>query len=121
MKRYEALPSKYLKKEDFDPPRVVTIRTVVGEVIEDNDGNKKTKGVLYIEEEERGIVLNVTRFDDCETVTGTVGKDETDLWTGHKIEVWNDPSIRFGSQRTGGIGIRAPQSAGASEPSDPPF
>ena len=50
---------------------------------------KKVKLVLYFEELEKGMVLNVSNIDVLSSLTGT---DETDSWTGTKLELYNDPN-----------------------------
>ena len=130
MKRNEALPGKYLAKEDFDPPRVVEIQKVAIEEIE-GGGSVENKPILYFKGSRRGIVLNGTNWDLIVKITG---KDDSDDWYGAQIEVYHDPSIRFGPRKVGGIRVRAPQTTGAVnsapeddepdgeyDPADPPF
>ena len=113
--RNQALPSKYFKKEDFNPPRVLKIREIQIKEIEDSNGNVEKKGVLYFENEDSGIVLNGTRWEDCEKITGTVGQNDAELWAGHHIEAWLDPDVKFGNKKVGGIGIREPSVPQASD------
>ena len=125
MKKNVAMPGNFLSKEDFETPRVLTIKKVKMEGVRNPSTNKEEdKSVLYLQEEERGIILNSTNWDSIESVTG---EDDSDNWSGSKIELYNNPEVVFGSEKTGGIRVRepsvpeAPSQSDDSPPSDPPF
>lgn len=110
MRRHEALPSKFLAKEDFDPPVTVSIVRVAIEEVQ-GEGNTENKPILYITgpsspvDTTRGIVLNGINWDTCVEITGM---EDCDEWSGARIEIFHDPSVRYGSRKVGGIRIRQP-------------
>lgn len=123
MKRGQALPGKYLSKDDFDPPVLAQIASVSAEMIEGDDGARQ-KPVLYIMgpsrpiDVTRGVILNGTNWDSIVAITG---EDDSDNWTGKQIVLYHDPNVMFGRQKIGGIRIRAPKQAGpASAPTAKP-
>jgi len=124
MKKGEALPGKYLSKDDFQQPTLVTIRTVVMELIKSDRGKDEEKPVLYVDNPSndeldiaRGIVLNVGNWDACEEITG---QPDSDDWKGSDIVIYVDPNVMFGGKKTGGIRIRAPKTAPAEVEEPPP-
>ena len=103
MKVREMFPPKYLNKDDICEPQILTIRECRMENIEFEE-NIETKPILYFEEyEDRGLVLNKTNAMTLEELYG-----DSDEWPGHKIEVYVDSSIRFGSKKLGGVRFRVP-------------
>lgn len=117
MKRNEALPGKYLTKDDFTSPALVAIDQVVAEKIE---GEHKTKPVMYIKrlagadiDDERGIVLNGTNWDVIAAITG---EEDSDHWHGKRIVLLNDPTVTYMGKVTGGIRVRAPKADPVPEP-----
>ncbi len=42
--------------------------------------------------------------------------EETDAWSGHKIVLYDDPSVSFGGKLVGGIRVRAPRLPAAARP-----
>lgn len=101
--------SKYMRKEDFPKPVVVTIRSYAEENVAMNNSKPQMKCVLYFDELDKGIVCNATRLGIAEAICGT---DDLDKWTGHKIVVYADPTIRNQLQQVvGGIAFRFPKNA----------
>ena len=100
MKTSQMIQSKFLKKDDFPSPEVLTIRGCQIEEV----GKGDTRWVMYFQEKAKGIVLNVTKIKQLEGGFG----DETDLWVGKKIKVSNDPSVMMGTQVVGGIKFTLP-------------
>lgn len=100
--------SKFLRKEDCDPPILVTIDRIVLENVGLDDQPKESKWCLYFLETEKGIVTNPTNRELCAEVCGS---RMTEDWRGHKIVLFNDPSIMYQGRRTGGIRIRAPKNS----------
>lgn len=118
MRRNQALPGKYLAKEDFEKPILCQIATVVAEEIE-GDGGKQTKPVLYVMgpsrelDVTRGIVLNGTNWDAIANIRGEdPDATDTEEWEGTQIEVFYDREVMFGRKKVGGIRIRPPQARG---------
>ncbi len=102
--------TKYLKKEDVTPDKLVTIRDIVQEDFSMENQPQEMKWVMYFHENlasdgsNKPIVLNWTNIQLCAIATGS---EDTDNWTGKKIVLFNDPTVSFGGQLTGGIRIRA--------------
>ena len=105
MKIGSAFPSNYIKKEDLGSARpVLSIERVEVELVGQGD-NQENKPVLYFQGKEKGLVLNV---GNAQSIVEIVGDDETDNWTGHKVQLYVDPNVMFGKQKVGGIRIGAP-------------
>jgi hypothetical protein len=100
----EMLPSKYLKKTDFERPTMLTISRLEQENVGFGD-EVEQKWVMYFEEMERGLVMNSTNIRLAELACNS---DDTDDWTGKKIVLYDDPNISFGGKLVGGIRLRAP-------------
>lgn len=108
MKRHEALPSRYLSKEDFPKPALCQIAQVVIEEIESQERGKERRPVLYVLGNTKGLILNGTNWDALEVLTGA---DDSDLWEGHQIVIFTDPTVTMMGKRVGGVRIRAPKAA----------
>lgn len=113
MKTSAMIQSKYLKKEDFATPEVLTIR---GIQIEEVDKSGETKWILYFAEKPKGLVMNVTKIRQLEAGFG----DETDNWMGKKVKVSHDPTVMMGPQVVGGIKLTLPGGAVANGMARPP-
>jgi hypothetical protein len=93
------------RKEDFQAgPRALTIKAAAVQVFE-KDGKVDKKLVLKFLEDDRGCVLSKTRTEDTIAVAGT---DDYEKWTGVKVELFYDPTVRAPDGKRGGIGIRKP-------------
>jgi hypothetical protein len=99
----EMIVSKFLRKEDFDEDRVMTIRTVKLEDMPGDSGDQKW--VLYFKEEAKGMALNVTTIRVLEQAFG----DDSDHWVGKRVMVYVDPNVSFGGKIVGGLRLRAPK------------
>lgn len=89
MNLQEEFPSKWLKGDDLDEPRVVTIETVGIEEFDSRNspGKKEKKLSLMFKGEDKGIICNVGMRN---IVTGFYGP-ETDEWEGKKIRIMQAP------------------------------
>ena len=112
MKTSEMIQSKFLKKEDFPQPVVLSIKGVAIEEVGRND----TRWVLYFNEKTKAVVLNVTKIKQLEQRYG----DDTDHWIGKKVKVSNDPTVMMGQQVVGGIKFTLPPPGTATAPIPPP-
>jgi hypothetical protein len=118
---FEAFQSSYVSKTDVqDGPLQLVIKSVEeGEV--QGDGQKEKKPILFARNHDKGLILNNTNWDTLEAAYG----EDSDDWTGKKIEVYFDPTISFGGKKTGGLRVRAiqtpqrPQGVGAKTAGDP--
>lgn len=106
MKTSQMVQSKFLKKEDFPSPEVLTIKHCSLEEVGKND----TRWVLFFHEKAKGVVLNITKIRQLEAGFG----DDTDNWIGKKIKLSHDPSVMLGQQVVGGIKFTLPSGAPAS-------
>lgn len=99
-------PSKYLTKEDIDPRKLVTIRRFAAEVLEMKN-KTEDKWVLYFNEFQKGMVLNVTNQKLLLMACGLSKDADTNDAIGKKIVIWNDPSVTdLKGDLIGGIRIR---------------
>lgn len=110
----EMIVSKFLKKEDFEEDRVLTIR---GVKLEDMPGEQaQQKWVLYFREEPKGLAMSVTTIRVLEQAFGS----DSDMWIGNKVMVYVDPSVSFGGKIVGGLRLRTPKGKAAPKPAPPP-
>lgn len=110
----EMIQSKFLRKEDFDEDRVMTIKTVKLEDMPGESGDQKW--VLYFREEAKGMALNVTTIRVLEGGFG----DDSDMWVGKRVMVYVDPSVSFGGRVVGGLRLRLPKKKAAPAPKPEP-
>lgn len=108
MKTSQMVQSKFLKKEDFPQPEILTIRSVAIEEV----GKGDSRWVLYFNEKTKAVVLNITKIRQLETGFG----DETDHWVGKKIKLSHDPTVMMGQQVVGGIKFTLPSKTVAPPP-----
>ena len=96
----------YMGDYSFEPgkDRVLTIRKVTDETVTGEGGKKDDCMVIYWEEDEKPMIMNKT---NCKMVSKVVGSPITERWIGHRIQLWYDPSVKFGSNTVGGIRIRS--------------
>lgn len=100
--------SKYLKKEEFAVPTILTIRSVAAEVM--NDG--QVKAILFFNEKPKGVVLNASKKALLKESFGP----ETDGWIGKKVRLSLDPTVMMGTQMVGGIKLEVSKSKGKPAP-----
>lgn len=82
----DQFPSNYLKASDFDEDgEVVTIATVKQERMKTRDGKEETKPILFVDEHEKGLVLNKT---NAKKITTLLKSDDIDDWRGMKIRLY---------------------------------
>ncbi len=110
----DMIQSKYLRKEDFDEDRVMTIKGVKLEDMPSDDG--KQKWVLYFREAIKGMVLNVTSIRVLEQAFG----DDSDLWIGKKVKVYVDPNVSMGGRVVGGLRLMTPRNTATAKPQSTP-
>ncbi len=112
MRTSQMVQSKFLKKEDFPEPAVLTIKGVTLEEV----GRGDERWVLHFNEKTKGIVLNVTKIRQLEAGYG----DDTDLWVGRKVKVSHDPTVMMGQQVVGGIKFTLPSNLPKTAPKAEP-
>jgi hypothetical protein len=107
--------SKFLKKEDCDPPILVTIARLTEENVAMEGADPQMKTVINFNEIEKGMVLNSTNGQLIGKITGIEENIETG-WIGKKIVLYHDPNITFGGKLVGGIRVRAPKTKVQNNP-----
>jgi hypothetical protein len=110
----DMIQSKFLRKEDFDEDRILTIKGVTLEVMPGDAGDQKW--VLYFREEAKGMALNVTTIRVLEQAFG----DDSDHWIGNKVKVYVDPNVSFGGKVVGGLRLRTPKQGPKPQPAVAP-
>ena len=108
-KVHEMKDSKFLKKEDAGAGILVTIRSIDRENVAKEGAEPDMKYVMFFEETDKGMVLNMTNAQACQMACG--GAEDTDDWIGHKVVLYNDPNVSYAGKITGGIRLRAPKKA----------
>lgn len=103
MKKNDAFPSTFLKKDDVTRPLILTIDHVEMEEI-NNDGGKESKAVAHFQGDHKPMVLNSGNWDTLEEEYG----DDSDDWAGCKCEIYVDPDVRYGGKKVGGLRVRIP-------------
>ena len=100
----EMIESKFMKKEDVDPPVLVTIDRVAQNNVAMQGADSEMKWCMYFLEMDKPMVLNSTNIH---LASAACGSDDTDEWMGKQVVLYNDPNVSFGGKLTGGIRIRA--------------
>ena len=96
--------SQYIKKEQIkeDSELQLTIASYAKEEVK-NEDEVQQKWVVSFEEIEEKLILNKSRG---EAIAAAVGSFEMDDWIGKKIAVLNDPTVKFGGKKVGGLTVR---------------
>lgn len=102
----EMVPSKYLKKSDVEPAKLVTIKDVKKENVAQEDQPAEHKYTLYFNELEKPLVLNSTNIHLAATACDSFHSEQ---WIGKPIVLYVDPNVSYMGKVTGGIRIRAPK------------
>ncbi len=110
----DMIVSKFLRKEDFEEDRVMTIKGVKLEDMPGDSGDQKW--VLYFNGESKGMAMNITTIRVLEQAYG----DDTDHWVGNKVMVYVDPNVSFQGKIVGGLRLRTPKKAAVKAPEPPP-
>jgi hypothetical protein len=105
MKIGQMMESKFLKKEDVEPPKLVTIRGF-SQQNAGRDDAPEMKWTMSFIELNKPMVMNSTNLQLC---AQALGSDDTDHWIGKQVVLYNDPSVQFQGKLIGGIRIRAPK------------
>jgi hypothetical protein len=96
--------SKYLKHQDLEGQDwVVTIKGVERQELEDRDGNKEKKFVLFFKELDKGMILNATNIG---TLTHLLGSDDSDMWIGKRVTLYEKDDVEMGGKLISGLRVR---------------
>jgi hypothetical protein len=114
MKISKLFPSKYAKATDINKPMQLTISSVALEPMQDG----KPKPVIYFNSAQKGVVCNRT---NANVVAMLAKSDDTDAWSGTKVEIYADLVV-FRGDVVRAIRFRAPngQATAAAEPQAEP-
>jgi len=109
--------SNFLKKEDIEPPRLVTISDCTEVNVAKEGAPEELRWALHFKELEKPMILNSTNGQIIAKITGS---EESDDWDGHKIVLYHDPNVSFGGKLVGGIRVRAPKAGSKPSPATAP-
>lgn len=109
--------SRFLKRADVGAGKLLTIESCDQQNVAKKDEAPEMKWCLHFSEIEKPVVLNRT---NSELVAQITGERNSDNWGGHKVVLYDDPTISFGGKLVGGIRVRAPRNKTAPAPSKPP-
>lgn len=104
----ELRTSSYLKKEDVGDGVLVTCGQCEQVNVAKEGAPEELRWALHFTELEKPMILNATNGQILAQITGS---EESEGWVGHKVVLYNDPSVSFGGKLTGGIRIRKPRPA----------
>lgn len=98
--------SKYIKGEELNGDAwTLTISRLAQEKMRPNSSAPvEEKWVCYVDESDRGFVLNAKR---AKAIAEIVGSKETDDWAGHKIEIYPE-DVWVAGQTVITIRVKAP-------------
>lgn len=97
--------SKFLKKEDVEPPVKVTIKGYEEVNVAMENQVPEMKWSLTFEEDLKPLVLNHTNGQLISAIP-YIKSGDFDDWIGKEIVLYNDDKIMFGGKLTGGIRVR---------------
>jgi len=119
MKISDMTTSKYLKKGDAQPARLLTFARFKKENVAKDNEPPENKWVAFFEGEEKGLVLNKTNL---RRAASAMNSEDTDDWIGKQIVLYYDSDVEFGGETVGGLRLRAPKGQEpAKKPEADPF
>lgn len=97
---------RYLGSWDFDPgkDKILTIKCVQREECTFEGGRKENCNVSYWVEDEKPMILNRT---NCKTISRILNTPYIEHWSGHRIQIYVDPKVKFKGEETEGLRIRS--------------
>jgi hypothetical protein len=96
--------TRFLAKEDVGAGLIVTIASVIRDVVEFNNESREETVVYFQEEGIKPLILKPTV---ARLIAGIIASRKAKDWVGRKIELFNDPTIGFAGKVVGGIRVRA--------------
>ncbi len=103
MKISELKQSRFLTKEDCDPPVTVTVAGVEKTNVAPAGEKTDEKYTMLFQEDLKPMVLNSTNGS---LIARFLGSDDSDDWIGKQIVLYHDPSVTFAGKLVGGIRVR---------------
>ena len=99
----EAVSGDYISKNDV--PTTGTNIQIAGVSQEKIGQEQEQKFVLwFLGDELKPLVLNKTNINILRALYG----DDSDSWKGKHVNVYNDPTVGYAGQITGGVRLRMP-------------
>jgi hypothetical protein len=103
--------SKFLTRGEVAKPVLVTIQEVFQDNVAKEGAPEELKWCIAFPELEKPMVLNSTNGQIIAQITKS---EDTDHWAGHKVVLYDDPTVSFGGKLVGGIRVRAPRNQPAT-------
>lgn len=104
----EMMPSKYMKITDVPDPVIVTVSGVKKVNIAQEDKDPEYKWAIKFKEFEKPMILNKTNMNVAAIVFKS---NQTEDWLGNEIILFNDESVSYAGQITGGLRFRGQDKA----------
>jgi hypothetical protein len=104
----ELKKSRFMTKDDCEPPIKVTIAHISEENVAMENQAPDMRWALNFKEDLKPMILNSINAQIIAQITKS---EETDDWPGAVIVLYNDPTVSFGGKITGGIRVRAVRNA----------
>ena len=98
--------SRFLSKKDVAKPILVTIKGYEQVNVARQNAEPDMRYVLHFHEDYKPMTLTPTRGSQIKIITGS---KEFDDWIGHKIVLYIEEAVEYGSEAIGGIRCRAPR------------
>ncbi len=109
----QVYPGNYLTKDDCNGDLTLCIERLKFDEVKTPDGKASRERLCYFKDSEKPLILNKTNW---RRVAAMYGKND-DNWAGHWVTLFNDKTIVFAGEVTGGIRVRphkpAPEVASA--------
>ena len=105
--------SRFLSKKDVVSPILVTIKSYDQMNVARQNAEPDIRYVLYFHEIDKPMTLTPTRGSQIRAITGSnpSSEDEFADWIGHKIVLYIEEAVEYGTETLGGIRCRAPSKA----------
>ena len=103
-KLHEMLESKFLKKEDVDPPTLVTITDVKQVNVALADETPELKWAAVFKQFKKPLVLNRTNI---QLLAKNLKSEDSEDWLGKNVVLYCDETVTFRGEMIGGVRIRA--------------
>lgn len=102
--------SNFLTRADVGQGVLATIKEVFEHNVAKEGAPEELRWCMSFEELEKPLVLNMTNGAIIAAITKS---ENTDDWPGHRVVLYDDPSVSFGGKLVGGIRVRAPRGQAA--------
>ena len=108
--------SRFLTKEDCEPPITLTIKDCVQDNVAPADQAAEMRWTVVFSDHEKPWVLNST---NGQLLAKYFDSPESDDWIGRKITLYHDPGVFFAGKPVGGIRVRKAEGEGRIEDNIP--